>query len=47
VTEEEREELIGDIAEAMSDLGGIVVDVPLAVHIADALIKAGYMKKPF
>jgi hypothetical protein len=46
VTTEEREELIGDIAVAMSEKSSFV-DVPLAVYIADALIEAGYMKKPF
>ena len=46
MTTEEREELIGDIAVAMSEFGNFV-DVPLAVHIADALIEAGYVKKPF
>jgi hypothetical protein len=46
MTTEEREELIGDIAVAMW-ANSPIVDVPLAVHIADALIEAGYVKKPF
>jgi hypothetical protein len=46
MTEEEREQLIGDIVEAMSEFGPYI-DVPQAVHIADHLIEGGYVKKPF